>query len=148
MGTNAFESGEGEHGTKRLILISLCTTHHLSLRSFWDNTAVYAVAVLAIAALQAVQPATMDASTGGVVPFSPQDLWWAVRDGYTGDLASHLFHKGGLVADDAVATVVSSLSPQKLVWSGGCVLAAHPKGEKAAVEEQNVNSYIGCKKRD
>lgn len=80
-------------------------------------------AYLAIAALYTVaiittfHPATMDASAGGVVPFTAQEVWWAIRDGYVGDLASHAFHNGGLVVSDAVGSVGSSLSPQELLWS-------------------------------
>lgn len=74
--------------------------------------ALYAVAVIA-----AVQPAVMDASAGGVVPFTAQEVWWAVRDGYVGDLTHHLFQNGGLVVGDAAAAAGSSLSPQEVAWS-------------------------------
>lgn len=81
--------------------------------TFWNNAALYAAAIIVVSALQT---ATMDPSAG-VVPFTPQEVWWAVRDGYVPDLASHLFRNGGLLVDDAVATVGSSLSPQELLWS-------------------------------
>jgi len=74
--------------------------------------ALYTIAVIAM-----VQPASMDMSSGGVVPFTAQEVWWAVRDGYIGDLTSHAFHNGGLVVSDASAVVGNSLSPQELMWS-------------------------------
>jgi len=33
---------------------------------------------------------------GGVVPLRPQEVYWAVRDGYVGDLIGHWFRNGGL----------------------------------------------------
>lgn len=74
--------------------------------------ALYTVAIISM-----LQPATMDANAGGVVPFTGQEIWWAIRDGYVGDLASHMFHNGGLVVSDASAVASSSLSPQELYWS-------------------------------
>lgn len=76
------------------------------------------LAFAAIAVVSMFQSAgTMDASVGGVVPFTAQEVWWAVRDGYVGDLSSHLFHNGGLVVGDPVCAVGSLLSPQELLWS-------------------------------
>jgi len=79
--------------------------------------ALYTMAVIAMGQ----QPASMDVSSagGGVVPFTAQEIWWAARDGYIGDLTSHLFHHGGLVASDVAAGTIgsSSLSPQELMWS-------------------------------
>lgn len=81
--------------------------------------ALYTIAVIAM-----VQPASMDmSSVGGVVPFTAQEVWWAVRDGYIGDLTSHAFHNGGLLVSDAssaasaAAVGSSSLSPQEVMWS-------------------------------
>lgn len=81
--------------------------------------ALYTIAVIAM-----VQPASMmdmSSSGGGVVPFNAQEVWWAVRDGYIGDLTSHAFHHGGLMVSDASSSaggvVGSSLSPQELMWS-------------------------------
>mmetsp|Transcript_2809 Transcript_2809/g.5025 ORF Transcript_2809/g.5025 Transcript_2809/m.5025 type:complete len:302 (+) Transcript_2809:82-987(+) len=74
-------------------------------------------ALFTIAVISMGQPATMDASAGGVVPFTAQEVWWAIRDGYAGELTSHLFRDGGLVVSDAVGSVGSSPSPQELFWS-------------------------------
>eukprot|EP00584_Thalassiosira_punctigera_P004168 CAMPEP_0172528016 /NCGR_PEP_ID=MMETSP1067-20121228/2546_1 /TAXON_ID=265564 ORGANISM="Thalassiosira punctigera, Strain Tpunct2005C2" /NCGR_SAMPLE_ID=MMETSP1067 /ASSEMBLY_ACC=CAM_ASM_000444 /LENGTH=56 /DNA_ID=CAMNT_0013311867 /DNA_START=1 /DNA_END=171 /DNA_ORIENTATION=- len=46
-------------------------------------------------------PADAIFSSGGVegvesVPFTPREVWWAVRDGYASDLAGHWFRNGGL----------------------------------------------------
>jgi len=63
----------------------------------------------------------VDTAVGGVVPFTAQEVWWAIRDGYIGDLTSHLLRNGGLVVGDstanAAANVASSLTPQEVWWS-------------------------------
>mmetsp|Transcript_14880 Transcript_14880/g.23017 ORF Transcript_14880/g.23017 Transcript_14880/m.23017 type:complete len:309 (-) Transcript_14880:154-1080(-) len=88
-------------------------------------------AYLALAALYTIliistvnPPPMMDVTTavGGVVPFTPQEVWWAIRDGYIGELTSHLVRNGGLVVGDttanaANAVVASSLTPQEVWWS-------------------------------
>lgn len=84
--------------------------------AFLALAALYAIAIITV-----FQPATMDASSGGVVPFTAQEVWWSVRDGFVGDLANHLFRNGGLAVsydDTAVSAVVgNTLSPQELMWS-------------------------------
>lgn len=81
---------------------------------------------LALAALYTVMivsmfhPATMHVSAGGTVPFTAQEVWWSIRDGYVGDLASHAFRNWGLLVADpveAVASVGNALTPQELMWS-------------------------------
>ena len=74
-------------------------------------------ALYTIAMISMLQPATMDATAGGVVPFTANEVWWAIRDGYAGDLATHFFHNGGLVVSDASPVVGSVLSPQEFLWS-------------------------------
>lgn len=75
--------------------------------------ALYAIAVIAMFA-----PSTMDVNAGGVVPFTAQEVWWAIRDGYIGDLTHHMFRNGGLIMSDAMsAGACSSLSPQEVFWS-------------------------------
>lgn len=79
--------------------------------------ALYTIFVISI-----VNPAPVDVTTavGGVVPFTPQEVWWSIRDGYVGDLASHLLRNGGLVVGDTTANAVaasSSLTPQEVWWS-------------------------------
>lgn len=72
--------------------------------------ALYTLAVVA-----AIQPAALDATAGGTVPFSPQEVWWAAQGGYLGDMAQHWFHHGGLLVSDPAAT--AGLAPQELWWS-------------------------------
>ncbi|KAL3802230.1 hypothetical protein HJC23_001774 [Cyclotella cryptica] len=80
-------------------------------------------AYLAIAALYAVlvvslfQTANTDPGTlSRVVPFTTQEVWWAIRDGYVVDLMSAWLKNGGLViSDDFLGT--SSLMPQEVWWS-------------------------------
>ena len=68
-----------------------------------------------------MNPTLVDVKTavGGVVPFTAQEVWWAIRDGYVGDLATHLFHNGGLAVGDAsyMSATSSSLTPQEVWWS-------------------------------
>jgi len=109
------------------------------VRTFWDQrqeelvtlaaasdgsaalTAPVKPAYLAVAALYtlavvaACQPAALDVA-GGTVPLSAQEAWWALRDGYLGDAAHHLFQNGGLLVNDPMATV-DGLAPQELWWS-------------------------------
>lgn len=82
--------------------------------------AIAALYVIAIISIVQQPHAAMDvsSSSSGVVPFTAQEMWWAVRDGYAGDLASHLFRNGGLAVDNDVAYAVgNSLTPQELLWS-------------------------------
>lgn len=86
-------------------------------------TAPLKPAFLAVAALYtlvvvaALQPAVMDPSAGGTVPLSPQEAWWAVRDGYLFDAAHHLFRNGGLLLADPAPAVEGGLAPQELWWA-------------------------------
>lgn len=49
-----------------------------------------------------------------VVPFTPQEIWWALRDGYVTDLMGAYFKHGGLpISDSAMGT----LTPQEVWWS-------------------------------
>ena len=86
-------------------------------------------AYLALAALytiliiSTVNPTLMDVDAlGGVVPFTPQEVWWAIRDGYLSDLTSHLVRNGGLVVGDSTANAapassMGSVTPQEVWWS-------------------------------
>ena len=70
------------------------------------------------------------AAGGAASPITIQEMYWAIRDGYVGDVMTHVFHNGGLlVTNDAYNIVVdttssilsttatSSLTPQELYWS-------------------------------
>lgn len=86
-------------------------------------------AYLALAALYTIfivslfnptPPMDVDTAIGGVVPFTAQEVWWSIRDGYVGDLISHLFKNGGLVVGDysTVNTIQEGvLTPQEVWWS-------------------------------
>jgi len=54
---------------------------------------------------------------GNVVPFTIQEVFWAIRDGYAGDLATHYLHNGGLLVGDALSSCVRGMTPQELLWS-------------------------------
>lgn len=60
---------------------------------------------------------------GTVVPFTLQEVWWAIRDGYVADLTSHLLRNGGLsIADNVNGIAVTAthnvgLTPQEVWWS-------------------------------
>jgi len=75
----------------------------------------------------------MAASGAAASPITIQEMYWAIRDGYVGDVMTHVFRNAGLllVTDDAnnivmdttssilstTTTATSSLTPQELYWS-------------------------------
>jgi len=63
-------------------------------------------------------PDAISAAVGGVVPFSGEELWWSIRDGYAPDLISHFFHNGGLLVGDAstVSPTLDHLTAQEVMW--------------------------------
>lgn len=140
---------DGKEGVKR------------EVRSFWDQRqeelVVLASSVegsgagalkapvkpvyLAMAALYTVclasslNPADVDVDSlaGGVAPFTAEEFWWAVRDGYVRDLADHFFHHGGLLVGEVSATTptLDHLTAQEVAWSvrDGYVADALSTGE-------------------
>lgn len=59
-------------------------------------------------------------STDEVLPFTGQELWWSIRDGYILDLVSHYLRHGGLsVGESAIgsADAVAMLTPQEWWWA-------------------------------
>jgi len=52
------------------------------------------------------------------VPFSGEEVWWSIRDGYAPDLVSHFFHNGGLLVGDAstVSPTLDHLTAQEVMW--------------------------------
>jgi len=73
----------------------------------------------------------MAAGGAAASPITIQEMYWAIRDGYVGDVMTHVFRNGGLlVTNDAknivmdttssilsTTTATSSLTPQELYWS-------------------------------
>mmetsp|Transcript_13597 Transcript_13597/g.25979 ORF Transcript_13597/g.25979 Transcript_13597/m.25979 type:complete len:316 (-) Transcript_13597:88-1035(-) len=62
----------------------------------------------------------MNAGVDGVVPFTSQEVWWAMRDGYLGDLAMHFYRHGGLLIGSSASVdsaSVASLTPQEVWWA-------------------------------
>lgn len=106
--TSSLDSTNGLSSTASLTQAPLKPTY-LAL------AALYTVFVISL-----VNPTLVDVNTavGGVVPFTAQEVWWAIRDGYVSDLATHLFHNGGLAVGDAsMSAISSSLTPQEVWWS-------------------------------
>ena len=107
--TSSLDSTNGLSSTASLTQAPLKPTY-LAL------AALYTVFVISI-----LNPTLVDVNTavGGVVPFTAQEVWWAIRDGYASDLATHLFHNGGLAVGDAssMSAASSSLTPQEVWWS-------------------------------
>lgn len=61
-----------------------------------------------------------DAIQTGVVPFTPQEVWWSVRDGYAGDFLSHMLRNGGLSIGENVAALQPQsvpFQPQEVWWA-------------------------------
>lgn len=81
--------------------------------------ALYSI-MMANAFLPAItDPDALSAAAGGVVPFSGEEIWWAIRDGYAPDLVSHFFHNGGLLVGDAttVSPTLDHLTAEEVMWS-------------------------------
>jgi len=60
------------------------------------------------------------ASTDEVLPFTAQEVWWSIRDGYALDLMSHYLRHGGLsIGESAFGSdaAVVSLTPQEWWWA-------------------------------
>jgi len=119
--------GKRQQEFETLITSSIDTNNNLnplaSLTQAPLKPAYIALAALyTILVISVVNPPLVDVNTavGGVVPFTSQEVWWAIRDGYVGDLAEHLFRNGGLVVGDTTANAaaaVGSLTPQEVWWS-------------------------------
>ena len=71
---------------------------------------------LAIALLYTVFVVSMlQSNESGTVPFTLQEVWWAIRDGYAADMMAAWFKHGGLVVSDPVGVV--PFTPQEVWWS-------------------------------
>ena len=53
----------------------------------------------------------------GVDTFTAQEVWWAAKDGYLGELISQYAKNGGLAAVDDNALAPLSFTPQEWFWS-------------------------------
>lgn len=77
-------------------------------------------AYLAIAALYTIAAITIlqtpsTVSDNMIVPFTAQEVWWAIRDGYITDLMGAYFKHGGLAVSDNYGG--GTISPQEVWWS-------------------------------
>jgi hypothetical protein len=82
------------------------------------STVMTAAAIVVAAEMTLLFHANSMAGTAS--PITMQEMYWAIRDGYIGDVMSHVFHNGGLLVNsDAsmVSSTASSLTPQELFWS-------------------------------
>ena len=59
------------------------------------------------------------ASTDEVLPFTAQEVWWSIRDGYALDLMSHYLRHGGLSVGESAfgPNAVAMLTPQEWWWA-------------------------------
>lgn len=87
-------------------------------------TAVMTAAAIVVAAeMTLLLHSNSMAAGAGASPITIQEMYWAIRDGYMGDVMSHVFHNGGLLVNDDVNVITSSmvtsssLTPQELFWS-------------------------------
>ena len=124
---------------ENLITVSLHPTNGLSPTAAWTRSPIKP-AYLAFAALYTVVMisslhsdnvdggAAIPSVLSGVAPFAAQEVWWAIRDGYIGDLTEHWLRNGGLVvignASSSAAAAASSsgnfwmgLTPQEVWWA-------------------------------
>mmetsp|Transcript_29935 Transcript_29935/g.66315 ORF Transcript_29935/g.66315 Transcript_29935/m.66315 type:complete len:305 (+) Transcript_29935:130-1044(+) len=54
-----------------------------------------------------------------VLPFTGQEVWWSIRDGYVLDLMAHYLRHGGLSVGESTigADAVAALTPQEWWWA-------------------------------
>jgi hypothetical protein len=52
-----------------------------------------------------------------VVPFTPLEISWALRDGYMDDLVAHFLRHGGLNVGSDATTDVVPFTTQEFVWA-------------------------------
>jgi len=53
-----------------------------------------------------------------VLPFTGQEIWWSIRDGYVLDLVSHFLRHGGLsVGESVLGNDAVALTAQEWMWS-------------------------------
>jgi hypothetical protein len=59
------------------------------------------------------------ASSDEVLPFTAQEVWWSIRDGYAFDLMSHFLRHGGLSVGESTfgSNAVAMLTPQEWWWA-------------------------------
>ena len=97
-------------------------------RTFRDRPRSPHPAYLAFAALYSIAFVSalgqfQDAGATNIAPFAAHEVWWAMRDGYVGDLIAHAFRNGGLLVGDVDYYVASAghhaagISPLELFWS-------------------------------
>lgn len=75
-------------------------------------------AYLAIAALYTIAAINIlqtPPTASDVVPFTAEEVWWAIRDGYAIDLMGAYFKHGGLIVSDNFNG--GTISPQEIWWS-------------------------------
>ena len=74
---------------------------------------------LAMAALYTVLVITLFQTNNSVdvVPFTAQEIWWSIRDGYTADLLEAYLKHGGLLVSENGVGPVSSFTPQEIWWA-------------------------------
>jgi hypothetical protein len=82
-----------------------------------QQTSILAAGLVCAVVLAAGMAGT--SAGGDAVPFTAQEVWWAARDGYIGDLMSHYLRNGGLSVPDSdlVSSGVSALTPQEWWWA-------------------------------
>uniref|UniRef100_A0A7S2EQI0 Uncharacterized protein n=1 Tax=Trieres chinensis TaxID=1514140 RepID=A0A7S2EQI0_TRICV len=94
-----------------------------------DSLSPFQVGILALACLYAAAVLSSVGSSSqlplDVVPFTPQEWWWSVRDGYVGDMVSQYVKNGGLVvsSNDIGEFTSPSATAEEWMWAmrGGYV---------------------------
>jgi Tfp pilus assembly protein PilV len=87
------------------------------------STVMTAAAIVVAAEMTLLFHSNSIAAGAASSPITMQEMYWAIRDGYIGDVMSHVFHNGGLLVNNdasmvsSTASSSSSLTPQELFWS-------------------------------
>jgi len=103
--------GVAMSASRSAVLFPADPSKQLATNTFLGLGFLYAALVI-----MAGHPAT---STDQVLPFTAQEVWWSIRDGYAFDLTSHYLRHGGLSIGESAfgSDYVALLTPQEWWWS-------------------------------
>ena len=105
------------HPTDRTLLSPVATYTQAPIKpTYIAIAALYAVFVISLFASNDV--ASLSSSIdGNVVPFTSQEWYWAIRDGYVSDMFGSYFKNGGLLISENTDNNNALFTPREIWWS-------------------------------
>ena len=105
------------HPTDRTMLSPVATYTQAPIKpTYIAIAALYAVFVISLFASNDV--ASLSSSIdGNVVPFTSQEWYWAIRDGYVSDMFDAYFKNGGLLISENTDNNNALFTPREIWWS-------------------------------